>query len=123
MLNTDILPRFRGTTAYTAMSENLYVNALVDDEDSSESVDTAGSVLSDEVAPGASNMVAFNFKNLYATLDTEHDVGSTYTNISSVIGVDEAGVDDVGDVDDVDDVDGVSEFEATDGHMTERSAE
>jgi len=100
LVNTDILPRFRGTTAYTAMSENLYVDAFANDEDSSESVSTEGSVLIDEAAPGSSNMVAFNFRNLYATMDGENDVGSTYTNASSVIGVDDYGVDDDDDDDD-----------------------
>ena len=96
MVNTDILPRFKSTTAYTAMSENLFVDATANDEDSepdSESVSTGGSVLTDETAPGASNMVAFNFRNLYATLDGETDVGSTYTNVSSVVGVDAEGSD------------------------------
>jgi len=88
MLNTDILPRFRNTTAYTAMSENMYVDSLALDDDSdlsSESASTAGSVLSDEADNGANNMVAFNFKNLYATYDTDTDVVSTCTNEMSVV--------------------------------------
>jgi len=88
MLDTDILPRFQSTTAYTAMSENLYIDsfAYADDSDlSSESVSTAGSVLSDEVEAGPSNMVAFNFRNLYATFDGDTDLGSTCTNDLSII--------------------------------------
>jgi len=88
MLDTDILPRFRRTTAYTAMSENLYVDSYAyagDNELSSESVSTTGSVLSDEVEAGASHMVAFNFRNLYATFDNDTDVASTCTNEMSII--------------------------------------
>jgi len=88
MLDTDILPRFQNSVAYTAMSENLYIDsyASADDEWSSESVSTAGSVLSDEGDQNnASQMVAFNFRNLYATFDGDTDLGSTCTNELSVI--------------------------------------
>jgi len=89
MLNTDILPRFQTSTAYSAMSENLYIDSIATDDDSdwsSESVSTAGSVLSDEANTGAtSGMVAFNFRNLYASFDGDTDLGSTCTNEMSVI--------------------------------------
>jgi len=88
MLSTDILPRFQSSTAYTAMSENLYVDAFASEEDSgfsSETVSTAGSVLSDEADAGVSNMVAFNFRNLYSKFESETDLGSTCTNELSVI--------------------------------------
>jgi len=88
MLNTDILPRFHKTTAYSAMSENLYVDSLGAEEAeelSSESESTAGSVLSDEADAGASNMVGFNFRNLYSTFDDGMDLGSTCTNEQSIV--------------------------------------
>jgi len=89
MLDTDILPRFQGSAAYTAMSENLYVDSFAAEDDSdlsSESVSTAGSVLSDDAGANAtSSVVAFNFRNLYATFDGDTDLGSTYTNELSVI--------------------------------------
>jgi len=85
MLDTDILPRFQSSVAYAAMSENLFVNSLGAEESglSSESDSTAGSILSDDET-GPSNMVAFNFRNLYATFDDDMDVGSTCDQ-SSVI--------------------------------------
>jgi len=87
MLNTDILPRFQSSAAYTAMSENIYVDGIAEEDSdwSSESVSTAGSVLSDEPNPGAPNVVAFNFRNLYATFDGDSDLGSTYTNELSIV--------------------------------------
>jgi len=87
MLDTDILPRFQSTTSYTAMSENLYIDsfASADAEMSTESESTAGSVLSDDTNVGGSNMVAFNFRNLYATFDGDTDLGSTCTNEMSVL--------------------------------------
>jgi len=87
MLDTDILPRFQSSAAHTAMSENIYVDGIAEEDSdwSSESVSTAGSVLSDEPNNGAPNVVAFNFKNLYATFDGDSDLGSTYTNELSII--------------------------------------
>jgi len=88
VLNMDVLPRFQNSTAYTAMSENLYIDSFANDEDtdfSSDSMSTAGSVLSDDVSVGASHMVAINFKNLYATFTGDSDLASTCTNEMSII--------------------------------------
>jgi len=88
MLNTDILPRFQSSLAYTALSENMYIDSFTSTDDSdfsSESVSTAGSVLSDETDSGVAGMVAFNFKNLYMSFGTETDLMSTCTNESSLI--------------------------------------
>jgi len=87
MLNTDILPRFQARTVYTAMSENLYIDSFVEEDSglSSDSVSTVGSVLSDDAGPANTGVVAFNFRNLYATFDGETDLASTCTNESSVI--------------------------------------
>jgi len=88
VVNTDVLPRFQSSTAYTAMNENLYVDSFAYDDEadlSSESMSTAGSVLSDEAETGANHMVTINFKNLYATFTSDTDVASTCTNEMSLI--------------------------------------
>jgi len=88
MLNTDILPRFQSTNTYTAMSENVYIDsfAFEDDDDlSSDSESTAGSVLSDGSNPAAAQVVGFNFRNLYASFEGDTDLGSTCTNELSLI--------------------------------------
>jgi len=89
MLNDDVLPRFRNSPAYNAMSENLFIDSFASASESdfstAESISTAGSIISDDTGTATtSRVVTFNFKNLYATFDGDTDVVSTCTNDFSV---------------------------------------
>jgi len=91
MLNTDILPRFQKSAAYSAMSETLFIdNSGGGDESefSDETVSTAGSILTDEGEDGeggVARVFAHTFKNLHNTFDVGHDAdaSSTYSADSS----------------------------------------
>jgi len=91
MLNTDILPRFQKSTAYSAMSETLYIDSSGggdESEFSDETVSTAGSILTDEGEEnegGVARVFAHTFKNLHNTFDVGHDTdaSSTYSADSS----------------------------------------
>jgi len=91
MLNTDILPRFQKSSAYSAMSETLFIdNSGGGDESefSDETVSTAGSILTDEGEDGeggVARVFAHTFKNLHTTFDVGHDgdASSTYSADSS----------------------------------------
>jgi len=89
MLSNEVLPRFRNSPAYNAMAENLFIDSFASAEESdfstAESISTTGSIISDDTGTATtSRMVAFNFKNLYATFDGDTDVVSTITNDFSV---------------------------------------
>jgi len=92
MLNTDILPRFQKTSAYSAMSETLYIDSsgggTESSEFSDETVSTAGSILTDEGEDGDGNVgrvFAHTFKNLHTTFDVGRgdDNSSSYSGNSS----------------------------------------
>jgi len=91
MLNTDILPRFQKSAAYSAMSETLFIdNSGGGDESefSDETVSTAGSILTDEGDEnegGVARVFAHTFKNLHNTFDANQDTdaSSTYSADSS----------------------------------------
>jgi len=86
MLDTDILPRFQKTNSYIAMSETIFMDSALEGDESdfsSETVSTAGSVLTDDAvegdAGGVGNMFAFNFKNLYGSFDANMDTEGSLT--------------------------------------------
>jgi len=92
MLNTDILPRFQKSTAYSAMSETLFIDSCGggdESEFSDETVSTAGSILTDEGEEGeggVARVFAHTFKNLHNTFDVGRDNtdnSSTYSADSS----------------------------------------
>jgi len=91
MLNTDILPRFQKSTAYSAMSETLYMDSAGggdESEFSDETVSTAGSILTDEGEEGeggVARVFAHTFKNLHNTFDVGHDndASSSYSGDSA----------------------------------------
>jgi len=92
MLNTDILPRFQKSTAYSAMSETLFIDSSGggdESEFSDETVSTAGSILTDEGEEGeggVARVFAHTFKNLHNTFDVGRDNtdnSSTYSADSS----------------------------------------
>jgi len=91
MLNTDILPRFQKSAAYSAMSETLFIDSSGggdESEFSDETVSTAGSILTDEgeeAEGGVARVFAHTFKNLHNTFDVGHDndASSTYSADSS----------------------------------------
>jgi len=88
MLNTDILPRFQKTNAYSAMSETLYIDSSGGNEQSSElsdeTVSTVGSILTDDASeggePNVGRLFAQTFKNLHTTFNVGHDDSSTRSN-------------------------------------------
>jgi len=88
MLNTDILPRFQKSTAYSAMSETLYKDATAagdESEISDETVSTAGSILTDEGEEGEGVSRVFlshTFKNLHNNF-AQDDASSSYSGDSS----------------------------------------
>jgi len=87
MLNTDILPRFQKSAAYSAMSETLFIDSSGggdESEFSDETVSTAGSILTDEGEDGeggVTRVFAHTFKNLHTTFDVgpDTDASSTYS--------------------------------------------
>ena len=92
MLDTDILPRFQKSTAYTAMSETLFIDqsgGADSSEVSDETVSTAGSILTDEAEDtdgGVTRVFAHTLKNLHTTFDIARDQtdgSSTYSADSS----------------------------------------
>jgi len=91
MLNTDILPRFQKTSAYSAMSETLYIDSSGGGDESSEfsdeTVSTAGSILTDEgeeAEGGVARIFAQTFKNLHTTFDVgQHDDNSSSYSANS----------------------------------------
>jgi len=90
MLNTDILPRFQKTSAYSAMSETLYIDSSGGGDESSEFSEetgsTAGSVLTDEIDEAEGNVgrvFAHTFKNLHQAFDVGHDDNSSSCSASS----------------------------------------
>ena len=92
MLDTDILPRFQKSTAYTAMSETLFIDqsgGADESEVSDETVSTAGSILTDEAEDtdgGVTRVFAHTLKNLHTTFDIARDQtdgSSTYSADSS----------------------------------------
>jgi len=89
MLNTDILPRFQKTSAYSAMSETLYIDSSGGGDESSEfsdeTVSTAGSILTDEGEGegGVARIFAQTFKNLHTTFDVGHDDNSSSYSANS----------------------------------------
>jgi len=77
MLDTDILPRFKKTSSYSAMSETLFIESSGGGESSSElsdeTVSTAGSILTDEEEEGGVGRIfAKTFKNLHTAFDVGH---------------------------------------------------
>jgi len=93
MLNTDILPRFQKTNAYSAMSETLYIDTSAgggtdSSEFSDETVSTVGSILTDDASEGETNvgrLFAQTFKNLHTTFNVGHDDNSS-TRSDSIAG-------------------------------------
>jgi len=90
LLNTDILPRFQKTSAYSAMSETLYIDSAGGGDESSEFSEetgsTAGSVLTDEGDEAEGNVgrvFAHTFKNLHSAFDIAHDENSSSSGASS----------------------------------------
>jgi len=89
MLNTDILPRFQKSAAYSAMSETLYIDSSGggdESEFSDETVSTAGSILTDEAEEGeggVAHVFARTFKNLHNAFEVGHDDNSSTYSASS----------------------------------------
>jgi len=89
MLNTDILPRFQKSAAYSAMSETLFIDNSGDGDESEfsdETVSTAGSILTDEAEEGeggVAHVFAHTFKNLHTAFDVAHDENSSTYSASS----------------------------------------
>jgi len=89
MLDTDILPRFQKTAAYSAMSETLFRDSSGTGEESEfsdETVSTAGSVLTDEGEDGEGGVprvFAHAFRNLNANFEVAHDEASSTFSASS----------------------------------------
>jgi len=90
MLNTDILPRFQKSAAYSAMSETLFIDSSGDGDESEfsdETVSTAGSILTDDAEEGeggVAHVFAHTFKNLHTAFEVAHDDNSsTYSGNSS----------------------------------------
>jgi len=89
MLNTDILPRFQKSAAYSAMSETLFIDSSGDGDESEfsdETVSTAGSILTDEAEEGeggVAHVFAHTFKNLHTAFEVGHDDNSSSYSASS----------------------------------------
>jgi len=89
MLNTDILPRFQKSAAYSAMSETLFIDSSGggdESEFSDETVSTAGSILTDEGEEGeggVAHVFAHTFKNLHTAFEVGHDDNSSTYSASS----------------------------------------
>ena len=82
MINTDILPRFRKTGAFSAMCQTLFAESIAgvdDSEFSSESVSTAGSVLTDVGEEGVAQAFANTFKNLNTAFEVGPDESSVFS--------------------------------------------
>jgi len=89
MLNTDILPRFQKSAAYSAMSETLFYDSAGGDDEpefSDETVSTAGSILTDEAdegEDGVTHVFAHTFKGLHQAFEVGHDDNSSTYSASS----------------------------------------
>jgi len=88
MLNTDVLPRFQKSAAYSAMSETLYIDNSGGGEESEysdETVSTAGSILTDNEEGengGVTHVFAHTFKNLHPAFEVNHNVDTSSASSS-----------------------------------------